>query len=205
MKKISLIPFFYAILLVLLIGCLISLPSYYSAELHATTFSNAISSTPLSSHTVLISNELKSISQTIESYTEQLTSIEQRLLALEEKNASLESFVVNYYLDKLKDPTYITTYNTDYTYYIAAESLGQMGKPAIPGLIHKLTTPDDYERALVLYALLLASQADNMQEVCGNDYIHTQLDFDARNHPTQVQSVLKWWKKYASYFPNTAI
>ena len=39
-----------------------------------------------------------------------------------------------------------------------------VGKPAIPGLIEKLETDDDYERALALYALLLASQHENVKE-----------------------------------------
>ncbi len=66
-----------------------------------------------------------------------------------------------YYIFKLKDKDYTRPYGHEeepYTWHIAAEELGQIGKPAIPYLIKNLQTNDAYEKGVTLYALLLASQ-----------------------------------------------
>jgi hypothetical protein len=56
----------------------------------------------------------------------------------------------SFYLDKLKDLNFTSTYGEGYTWYIAAEELGKMGKPAISYLIQKLDAKDDYERTQTL-------------------------------------------------------
>lgn len=107
---------------------------------------------------------------------------------------------VSYYIDKLSDKSFIKTYNEDYVWYTAAEELGAIGKDAIPPLIQKLDTTDDYERALALYALLLASQNENVKSFTGGEYIEVNLDFDAATHPEAVAKAKAWWEKYKDNF-----
>jgi bla regulator protein BlaR1 len=107
---------------------------------------------------------------------------------------------VQFYLDKLKDKSYTGTYGEGYTWYTAAEELGMIGKPAIPGLIEKLDSKDDYERALALYALLLASQHDNVKSFTNGEYINVNLDFNAETHPEMIEIARAWWEKYKENF-----
>lgn len=107
---------------------------------------------------------------------------------------------VSYYIDKLSDKSFIKTYNEDYVWYTAAEELGAIGKDAIPPLIQKLDTTDDYERALALYALLLASQNENVKSFTGGEYIEVNLDFDPATHPEAVAKAKAWWEKYKDNF-----
>lgn len=107
---------------------------------------------------------------------------------------------VDYYISKLADKNFIKTYNEDYIWYTAAEELGAIGKDAIAPLMKKLDTTDDYERALALYALLLASQNENVKSFTGGDYIEVNLDFDAATHPEAVAKAKAWWEKYKDNF-----
>lgn len=107
---------------------------------------------------------------------------------------------VEFFLEKLKDKSFTGTYGEGYTWYTAAEELGMLGKPAIPGLIEKLNTKDDYERALTLYALLLATQHDNVKIFTNGEYIDVNLDFDGNNHPESVAKAMAWWDKYKQNF-----
>ncbi len=107
---------------------------------------------------------------------------------------------VEFYLDKLKDKEFTGTYGDGYTWYTAAEELGMIGKPAIPGLIKKLDTQDDYERALALYALLLASQQENVKSFSKGEYIDVNLDFNKDNHTEMVDKAMAWWDKYKDNF-----
>lgn len=107
---------------------------------------------------------------------------------------------VKKYLDKLKDKDYTSTYGEGYTWYIAAEELGMIGKPAISGLIDKLDSEDGYERALAIYGLLLASQHDNVKSFTHGEYINVNLDFDVSNHPEMVETAKAWWNKYKDNF-----
>lgn len=107
---------------------------------------------------------------------------------------------VEFYLEKLKDKEFTGIYNEEYTWYIAAEELGMIGKLAIPGLIEKLDTQDDYERALALYALLLATQQDNVKSFTNGEYINVNLDFNKDNHPEMVDLAKAWWNKYKNNF-----
>lgn len=136
---------------------------------------------------------LTELSNTLDAYSNKFTTLESEL-------STTQTLLVSYYIDQLSDPTYVTTYNTDYVWYTAAEALGALGKPAIPSLINRLDTKDSYERSLVFYALLLASQAENVKVFTGDDYIHTYLDFDSSNHPAQKKIALEWWEKYKNHF-----
>lgn len=106
---------------------------------------------------------------------------------------------VLYYIDKLKDKDFVSVSGdgeNQKIWYTAAEELGKIGKHAIPFLIKNLDTKDDYERALTLYALLLASQNDNVIEFTNGEYIDVNLDFDTKAQVEYVKVAKSWWEKY---------
>lgn len=199
MKKSIIISVCYFVLFACIITSLLLIHPY-STTLEAATFDQLDTLQDLKLTTENLSTQLTHLEGNMSSYEKALNEIDKRLVDIDDRHDELETLLVNYYMNQLKDPTYTGTYNEEYTYYIAAESLGQIGKPAIPKLIEKLSTEDDYERALALYALLLASQADNVKVFSGNDYIQTSLDFDSRNHPELVEIARAWWEKYSGYF-----
>lgn len=199
MKKNVIMMLFYAFLILLPLSFLI-LNQPYPNHLEAATLSEKEQLQQLQRITQDLNTQLDTLNSHLITYEKSTNNLERRLSELENSNASMQSFLVDYYIDKLKDPTYVDIYDLEHPWYIAAESLGAIGKPAIPSLINRLNTSDDYERALTLYALLLASQADNVTSFTDGEYIHTKLDFDARNHPAQIQIAMDWWEKYKSYF-----
>lgn len=199
MKKYTITSLIYAIILLLLIICIVTVPSYYTT-LHASTIDQENQYLYFQKQASELSLQLDSLSSALTSYEKSLNEFDKRLSELEDQNTALHNLLVNYYVEKLHDPTFVSINAEEHTYYTAAECLGELGKPAIPVLIERLDTTDDYERALVLYALGLASQADNVKTFCGNDYIPVNLDFDARNHPEAVTTAKLWWNKYKSYF-----
>lgn len=199
MKKTVIIASCYATLTFGIIMLLL-LTHPFSTSIEASTISQLKSLQSLEATSSNISLQIDTLQNNLVGYEKSLNDFEKRLSQVEAHTSDLEIVLVDYYLDKLKDPTYISIYNEEYIYYTAAENLGQIGKAAIPKLIHLLNTPDDYERALALYALLLASQADNVKAFCSNDFIDVSLDFDARNHPQNIKTALDWWERYKAYF-----
>lgn len=198
MKKIFIIAFCYLGLFFSIVIFLLINP--FSSTLEASTVNQVHNIKELETTSHNISDKIDALQTNLSIYANALNDFEKRLTKIEQQTIELETYLTDYYIDKLSDPTYTDIYNEEYIYYTAAENLGQIGKPAIPKLISRLQTPDDYERALVLYALLLASQDDSVQAFVGNDYININLDFDARNHPKQVKIAYDWWDKYKSYF-----
>lgn len=123
--------------------------------------------------------------------------------AIIETTSTEASDKVLFYMDKLKDQTYTSTYGDDEepnTWYTAAEELGQIGKPAIPYLIANLDTTDPYEKGLTLYALLLASQHQNVQSITGGEYINVNLTFIPEEQVQYVKDAQAWWSKYKDSF-----
>ncbi len=131
---------------------------------------------------------------------EQLLEEEAKEIGLLIKKMTNERSAVNIYLEKLKDQSFTGTYGDGYTWYTAAEELGMLGKPAIPGLIEKLESKDDYERSLALYALLLASQHDNVKTFTNGEHIDVNLDFNPDSHPEMIEKAKAWWDKYKDNF-----
>ena len=200
MKKIN--PFTSCILL-LLFCCIICIVITYPGlnTLNAATNSDSISLQSLTEKQQSLVLKIQNLEQGLTDISTELTLYNDKISSLEKAFSSTQSLLISYYMDKLSDPTYTKTYNTDYIWYTAAEALGEIGKPAIPPLIQRLnTTTDSYERSLIFYALLLASQAENVRDFASNDYIHTYLDFDTNNHDAQKKIALEWWDKYKSYF-----
>ncbi len=101
-----------------------------------------------------------------------------------------------FYMDKLKDPNFTSTYGDGYIWYIAAEELGKMGKPAIPLLLKKLDTKDNFERNQALYALMLASQHENVKSFTGGEYVEN-YEFPPPEKDASVRKAWQsWYKKY---------
>ena len=194
MKKSFIIGLCYFVTSFFLVTCLL-LINPFSDSIKASTLNQNSSIKTLESTASHISLQLNTLQSDLQEYRASLDELESQVL-------EIEGFLVDYYIDKLSDPTYTCIYDDESIYYTAAENLGQIGKSAIPKLIARLDTSNDYERALTLYALLLASQDDSVKVFAGNDYIQVNLDFDARNHPQEVEIARSWWNKYQSYFTN---
>jgi len=103
---------------------------------------------------------------------------------------------MQFYLSKLSDRDYTQTYGHGYTWYTAAEELGQIGEPAIPHLIQKLDTNDPFELKLTLYALLLASQDPAVKAKTGGEYIQVDTVLSEESNTENKKIALSWWKKY---------
>lgn len=199
MKKSIIVTLCNVVLMACILTCLL-LFYPYSLDIEAATFNQVTTLDELRVFTEKLSQDIHTLQTNVRSYKDSLAEFDKHLTDIDKKYQSLETPLIDYYMDKLKDTHYYSVYNEDSIYYTAAENLGIIGKPAIPKLIENLSTTDDYERALTLYALLLASQADNVKTFSGNDYIHTSLDFDSRNHPEQVNIAMTWWEKYKDNF-----
>lgn len=199
MKKSIIVTLCNVVLMACIITCLL-LFYPYSLDIEAATFNQVTTLDELKVITEQLSQDINALQTSMRSYKNSLHEFDKRLMDIDKKYENLETPLIDYYIDKLKDTHYYTVYGEDSIYYTAAENLGIIGKSAIPKLIENLSTTDDYERSLTLYALLLASQADDVKAFSGNDYIHTSLDFDSRNHPQQVKIAMAWWEKYKDYF-----
>lgn len=199
MKKINIFtPCIFLLLFCSIICVLLAYPGLNTIE--AATTHQSISLESLAIKQKDLEAILEALKLDLAKTSDSLNSYNQRLSIVESNITTTQTMLVSYYMDKLSDPTYVTTYNTDYTWYTAAEALGELGKPSIPALIKRLDTTNPYERSLVFYALLLASQAENVKVFAGNDYIHTHLDFNTNTHNAQKMIALEWWEKYKSYF-----
>ncbi|SMP68580.1 hypothetical protein [Anoxynatronum buryatiense] len=160
----------------LLIFCLLIIIGYLYFELNS--FKN---------HYQIESEKEKQLLETVVRLEEEIDYLNKR---------QIKEAEVLYLIEKLKDSGFTRSYGDGHTWYIAAEELGMIGKPAIPYLIENIETQDDYERALTFYALLLASQHENVKEFAGRDYIITYLDFDVERHEEMKKVAYQWWKKH---------
>ena len=110
---------------------------------------------------------------------------------------------VSYYIRKLPDQSYVTYYGDEgdvdlsdrVTWHTAAEQLGQVGMPAIPTLMGRLDSTDPHERSLVLYALLLASQDDDLRKATKGDYIKVYA-WDPKAHDKNADIAREWWSRW---------
>lgn len=106
---------------------------------------------------------------------------------------------IQYYIGKLPDRDYVETYGdaeNPRPWYTAAEALGEIGKPAVPALINRLDTPDPYELKLVLYALMLASQDQNLRAQTNGDYLHLDTVLTQTSNTENRERALDWWQRY---------
>ncbi|RUO26040.1 hypothetical protein CWE09_04755 [Aliidiomarina minuta] len=106
---------------------------------------------------------------------------------------------IKYYISKLPDRDYTDTYGGEEhpkTWYIAAEALGWIGKPAVPHLMQRLNSRDPYEVMLALYALQLATQDGDITWRTNGEYIRlgTVLD-EGYNYENRVIA-REWWRRH---------
>ena len=129
----------------------------------------------------------------------EIEKLQNQIVSLGNNAQQLQRKLMFIYLDKLKDPNYTSTYGHGYIWYIAAEELGNIGKPAIPYLIEKLNTKDDYERTQTLYALMLAAQHENVKIFTGGEYVKDKYSSAfplPERHPDLIKAWEFWYEKY---------
>lgn len=117
-----------------------------------------------------------------------------------------ENQLVTFYVSKLPDRRYANTYgdaDNPRPWYTAAEALGDIGMPAIPALIARLETPDQYELKLVLYALMLASQDPDLRSGIGGDYLKLDTVLAEDDNQENRQRALDWWQRYQHLFSDS--
>ncbi len=110
-----------------------------------------------------------------------------------------QAAAVAYYIAKLPDRDYVETYgdaDNPRPWYTAAEALGEIGKPAIPALVARLDSDDDYELMLALYAMMLASQDPTLQAETGGDFLRLSTVLSEETNPANRRLALMWWQRY---------
>lgn len=115
-----------------------------------------------------------------------------------EQHASEQDTLI-YNLDRLADQDYTQTYGdgeNDKIWYSAAEALGAIGKPAIPHLVERLQSDDDYEVMLTLYALQLATQDPDLTAETDGNYISLPSVLNPRANQHNKAIALSWWNEY---------
>ncbi len=104
---------------------------------------------------------------------------------------------VEFYFSKLTDTNFIWHYG-DYdqpaNWQIAAERLGRVGRPVIPRLMRLLDSTQGRPQSTVLYALLLASQSDNLKHITKGEYPHWDTE-PYKGHDEVTQWKI-WYDKY---------
>lgn len=165
-------------------------------------FSNPVKAATFNQVTYIeeLRNQSEQIARDVNALQDNMTTYETTLQTCQKSLNHLSDALVDYYIDKLSDTSYVNSYNEGYVYYTAAENLGSLGKAAVPKLIQVLDTKNDYERSLALYALLLATQQEDVKAIVGDDYIKVNLDFDVTTHEEAVKTAKEWWQKYQSQF-----
>ncbi|RCV91264.1 hypothetical protein [Billgrantia montanilacus] len=106
---------------------------------------------------------------------------------------------VHYFISRLADRRFIDTYGGDEhprVWYIAAERLGQIGKPAVPLLFSLIDSTDPYELMLVLYALQLATQDPALLVETGGDYVQLGSVLAESANLENRQIALAWWQRH---------
>ncbi|RME31869.1 MAG: hypothetical protein D6800_00380 [Candidatus Zixiibacteriota bacterium] len=109
---------------------------------------------------------------------------------------------IRFYLSKLGDSTFVSHYgdfDKPLVFRIAAEELGEIGKPAIPPLIGMLDTTTGYTHRQVLYALLLAAQHNNVVAFTRGDYPPDKRRKEYQGIPIE-QGWHMWFDKYRDHW-----
>lgn len=106
----------------------------------------------------------------------------------------------SYYVSRLADRRFVTSYGgygDRRPYYIAAERLGEIGLPAISLLFTRLNTADQYELALALYALQLATQDPQLMVQTSGEYIQLGVVLDPAYNADNVAIAQQWWQRHS--------
>lgn len=108
---------------------------------------------------------------------------------------------IQFYLSKLSDKNYVDQYgdsDNPKVWYTAAEALGQIGAPAIPALVQRLNTNDEYELMLVLYALMLASQDPAAMKKTNHHYLELDTVLTPRTNTKNRYLARQWCQQFQS-------
>ena len=127
-----------------------------------------------------------------------------RAQALTGEATVTEADRIRHHLGRLADRGNIRTYgdaDNPRTWYIAAEALGEIGKPAVPALIQRLDSPDPYEVKLALYALMLASQDPALRAETGGDYLRLDTVLTEEGNESNRRLARDWWQRYRHLWP----
>lgn len=119
--------------------------------------------------------------------------------SIAEDSAPLDNEEISFYIEKLPDRDFVDIYGDEENpkiWYTAAEKLGQMGANAIPALVQRLHTEDDYELMLVVYALMLASQDARVMDATQGDYLRLGVVLTPNTNPQNRQRTLDWCQRY---------
>ena len=106
---------------------------------------------------------------------------------------------VHYYASRLADRGFIDVYGGKEhprVWYIAAEQLGQLGKPAVPVLYSLIDTRDEYELMLVLYALQLATQDAQLMAETSGEYVQLTTSLEPAANSVNRDIALRWWEEH---------
>lgn len=147
---------------------------------------------PLSKDVVLLRTEVQILREKIDRISEEYFK-------------STKKSKLGFYLEKLRDKDFTNTYGECYTWYIAAEKIGEIGRPAIPFLIDKLDTKDSYERTQILYALFLAANNENVKNIIKSDIPELAKQYTLpplQWHKELVAEWKSWWKEYKNILDN---
>jgi len=120
------------------------------------------------------------------------------------RNGALEADAVQdtvrFYLAKLGDRTFWTPYGEaeePQRWYLASERLGEIGGPAIPGLIGRLDDPDDFVVMQALYAVMLASQDSAITRRTGGEYVRYEATvLDSATNEANLPVARAWWQRH---------
>lgn len=105
----------------------------------------------------------------------------------------------HYYASRLADRGFVDVYGGEEhprVWYIAAEQLGQLGKPAVPVLYALIDTQDEYELMLVLYALQLATQDARLMAETNGEYVQLTTSLDPTANTVNREIALRWWEQH---------
>lgn len=111
---------------------------------------------------------------------------------------------VAYYVERLPDRSLVTLYGDEENprpWYVAAEELGQIGKPAIPALMGRLDSSDPYEQMLALYALLLASQDRALMAETGGEALRLDTVLTEETNAVNRKRAEDWWQRHRHLWP----
>ncbi|MFG6667581.1 hypothetical protein ACGK9R_10770 [Halomonas sp. HNIBRBA4712] len=100
-----------------------------------------------------------------------------------------------YYLSRLADPRFIAP-GANGVHYVAAEQLGTIGLPAVPLLLTRLDTQNEYELMLTLYALELASRDPLLMARTGSDPIMLNDTLNPQTNSQNVAAVREWQQRH---------
>ncbi|WP_319022821.1 MULTISPECIES: hypothetical protein [unclassified Halomonas] len=101
-----------------------------------------------------------------------------------------------YFVSRLSDTRFVAP-GSNGPRFVAAEKLGEIGLPAVPLLLARLDTRDEYELMLALYALELATQDPLLMARTRGDAITLKGALDPNTNADNVATARQWQQQHA--------